>query len=66
MAPVHSLDIYNSYNCDKAYHSDSVINQLELKTRYSDDYFDAVRNLIAAKVAKVHIFMNRFILKDEF
>ncbi|CAG9529718.1 unnamed protein product [Cercopithifilaria johnstoni] len=56
MAPVHSLDIYklycNSYNCDKVYHSANVVKQCDLKASYSDDYFDAVRKLIADKVAK--------------
>uniref|UniRef100_A0A0R3RLF5 Orn_Arg_deC_N domain-containing protein n=1 Tax=Elaeophora elaphi TaxID=1147741 RepID=A0A0R3RLF5_9BILA len=52
MAPVHSLDIYDNYNCNKAYRSASVVKQCDLNAVYGDDCFDTVRKLIAAKVAK--------------
>lgn len=54
MAPVHLLDIYNSYSCDKTYHSANVFKQCDLKASYSDDYFNAIRKLIGTKVAKVY------------
>ncbi|VBB29180.1 unnamed protein product [Acanthocheilonema viteae] len=52
MAPVHSFDICNSYNIDEAYHSTNVVKQCDSKISCSDDYFDAIRKLIATKVAK--------------
>ncbi|VDK87638.1 unnamed protein product [Litomosoides sigmodontis] len=52
MAPVHSLDIYNSQICDKTYQSAKVVKQCDVKANYSDDYFNAVRKLVGTKVAK--------------
>ncbi|VDO39575.1 unnamed protein product [Brugia timori] len=52
MAPVPSLDIYNSYNCDEAYRSADIVKQCDLKTINDFDCFDSIRKLIIANVAK--------------
>uniref|UniRef100_A0A1I7W046 Ornithine decarboxylase n=1 Tax=Loa loa TaxID=7209 RepID=A0A1I7W046_LOALO len=52
MAPVPSLDIYNSYNCDEVHHSASLVKQCDLKSIYGDGCSDAIRKLVITKVAK--------------
>uniref|UniRef100_A0A8R1XQ46 Orn/DAP/Arg decarboxylase 2 N-terminal domain-containing protein n=1 Tax=Onchocerca volvulus TaxID=6282 RepID=A0A8R1XQ46_ONCVO len=53
MASLHSLDIYNSYSCDKTYvTADAIIKQCDLNATHNDECFSVIRKLVTAKIAK--------------